>query len=495
MAGIRLKHACHVKTCTYTGVLKYGLEIKKPISCPEHKTDKMFDVYRPYCITCLKEKTSPPARARYGINKEGKFIFCKKHNVDNLPDMDAKRCIECAKTLPIEKQVVCVFALPGGKPKWCKEHAPKEAISVRAAYCTECPKYASFGLPDDAKPSKCGDHKTSIMVDLRHAKCEKCTKQATLGFKQNIATRCADHKEPGMFNVKAATCAYIEEDGARCSKHRHYGFAGGKKTHCAFHAETNMVDLQHPMCSLCGVTRVHPELTDRCKHCFHYENPGVPLKFNFRTKELRLVKFVQGIVNKHENIKIIAEDKRVPGGCSNRRPDCAIDCSTHIVIVECDENQHGSYNETCDNKRTMQIFKDCGSMPIIFMRFNPDAYNLADGGRQPACFKLDEAGKLVNTPEWYRRIGLFEKPLISAITTPSEKEVDIRRYFYDEPVAASAKPRRVVKLAEDSVIPVATTSKPKKTVEAPSAATLAKLAAAKPKKVVKITPPSDETLF
>ena len=50
-------------------------------------------------------------------------------------------------------------------------------------------------------------------------------------------------------------------------------------------------------------------------------------------------------------------------------------------------------------------------------------------------------------------------------------------------------------LFRSSVIPVATTSKPKKTVEAPSDATLAKLAAAKPKKVVKITPPSDETLF
>lgn len=490
-AGIRLKHACHVKTCTYTGVLKYGLEIKKPISCPEHKTDKMFDVYRPYCITCLKDKICPPARASYGA-EWNKPIYCPKHKIKDTFEVTKKRCIECAKTKPFAEQLIPAFHLPGQPARWCKEHAPKEAKSIIATICDDCTKNASFGLPDDAKPSKCADHKTTGMIDIRHARCEKCGVQSNFGFESQKPLRCEAHKEPGMFNVKAATCAYIEEDGARCPKHSHYGFAGGKKTHCAAHAETNMVDLQHSMCSLCGVTRVHPELTDRCKHCFHYENPGLPLKFNFRTKELRLVKFVQGIVNKHENIKIIAEDKRVPGGCSIRRPDCAIDCNTHIVIVECDENQHGSYDATCDNKRTMQIFMDCGSMPIIFLRFNPDAYNLADGGRQPACFKLDDSGKLVNTPEWYRRIGLFEKPLISAITTPSEKEVNIRRYFYDEPVAASAKPRRVVKLAEDSVIPAAT-AKPASTK--PSEATLAKLAAAKPKKVVKITPLPGETLF
>ena len=49
-------------------------------------------------------------------------------------------------------------------------------------------------------------------------------------------------------------------------------------------------------------------------------------------------------------------DQKITGGCSRRRPDVAIDLYTHIIILECDEEQHQNYN--CENKRVMEIFQD-----------------------------------------------------------------------------------------------------------------------------------------
>ena len=37
--------------------------------------------------------------------------------------------------------------------------------------------------------------------------------------------------------------------------------------------------------------------------------------------------------------QVMIFDKQT-GGCSKRRPDVYIDKFTHIVIIECDENQH-----------------------------------------------------------------------------------------------------------------------------------------------------------
>jgi len=56
------------------------------------------------------------------------------------------------------------------------------------------------------------------------------------------------------------------------------------------------------------------------------------------------------------------------GGCSKMRPDVFIDKFTHVVIIECDENQHK--DTSCENKRTMELFQDFGNRPIVFIRFN-----------------------------------------------------------------------------------------------------------------------------
>lgn len=63
-------------------------------------------------------------------------------------------------------------------------------------------------------------------------------------------------------------------------------------------------------------------------------------------------------------------DSKVQGGCSRRRPDALIDLLSHSIVLECDEFGHTGYS--CENKRTMEIFEDLGSRPLVVLRFNPD---------------------------------------------------------------------------------------------------------------------------
>jgi hypothetical protein len=83
----------------------------------------------------------------------------------------------------------------------------------------------------------------------------------------------------------------------------------------------------------------------------------------FKIKETRAREYLKDEFK--EEITMIF-DKKVEDGRSRRRPDA--------LIVE------------CENKRMMEIFWNCGSRPIVFIRFNPDAFE-EDGKRQKGCLR------------------------------------------------------------------------------------------------------------
>ena len=112
-------------------------------------------------------------------------------------------------------------------------------------------------------------------------------------------------------------------------------------------------------------------------------NPDVDVPRKYMMKEHHLRKELQIIF---PNIKMIFNNK-INNGCSNRRPDVRIECLTHTVIIECDENQH-KYT-SCEDKRMMELFQDLGSRPLVMIRFNPDQY-----GDTKGCFKYTKAGSL-----------------------------------------------------------------------------------------------------
>ena len=66
--------------------------------------------------------------------------------------------------------------------------------------------------------------------------------------------------------------------------------------------------------------------------------------------------------------------------------------ATHVIIIEVDENKHNSYDCICENKRLMQLSKDIGHRPIVFIRFNPDKYVDSEGNTIKSCWRLNKSG-------------------------------------------------------------------------------------------------------
>src|SRR6185369_17866233 len=84
-------------------------------------------------------------------------------------------------------------------------------------------------------------------------------------------------------------------------------------------------------------------------------------------------------------------DKRIPDGCSLRRPDLVLDMGSYVIFIEIDENQH-QFGYTCQNKRLCELWQDAGHRPVIFLRFNPDSYVDDEGRKIPSCWKTNAKG-------------------------------------------------------------------------------------------------------
>ncbi len=83
-----------------------------------------------------------------------------------------------------------------------------------------------------------------------------------------------------------------------------------------------------------------------CLRCFVHLFPDEPNSRNYKTKETTVVTNLRkAFLN-----KTWVCDKRIEGGCSQRRPGLFLDMGSHIVIVEVDENEHNEYDCTCKNR-------------------------------------------------------------------------------------------------------------------------------------------------
>ena len=120
----------------------------------------------------------------------------------------------------------------------------------------------------------------------------------------------------------------------------------------------------------------------KCLRCTVYQNPDHDVSKKYKAKEHCVVDFLK----EQLPTEMIVCDKQIDGGCSRRRPDIFIDKLTHSVIVEIDENQHESYDCTCENRRLMELFEDLGRRPLVMIRFNPDGYIDKNSKEVKSCF-------------------------------------------------------------------------------------------------------------
>jgi len=99
--------------------------------------------------------------------------------------------------------------------------------------------------------------------------------------------------------------------------------------------------------------------------------------------------------------------------CGNFRPDILIDCKTHFIVVEVDENQHKGYLNECEQSRMSNITFALG-LPVVFVRFNPDSWKMNH---------IDKAVKMTERMEFLlRRIRFWE----------NKPDMSIEYLYYDD---------------------------------------------------------------
>ena len=181
-----------------------------------------------------------------------------------------------------------------------------------------------------------------------------------------------------------------------------------------------------PMCETRGINKYD----GYCLPCCIHQCPDIQVSRNFKTKENDVV---GRIMDKFPDFGWIT-DKKIQDGCSLRRPDMLLELGTHVIIVEVDENKHNSYDCSCHNKRVMEISQDLCHRPVVFIRFNPDAYTNNDGRKITSCWKLNGYGVLqINKKkeeEWEDRINaLFQQVEYWIINIP-DKTIETVELFY-----------------------------------------------------------------
>ena len=87
----------------------------------------------------------------------------------------------------------------------------------------------------------------------------------------------------------------------------------------------------------------------------------------------------------------------------------------HVFIVEIDENKHKDYDCSCEHKRLMELSQDLQHNPIVFIRFNPDAYLNQEDALVKSCWKLNKFSVMqimkTKEKEWEERIECLKQEI------------------------------------------------------------------------------------
>jgi hypothetical protein len=361
-------------------------------------------------------------RASYGY-PGGKPLFCSKnrHMKPGMINLTCKKCEKC--------DLQPAYNFDGEKSgRFCKQHKEDGMVLVKGKKCenVQCTKKAAFNFESEAKAKFCKDHIEKDMVNIKSRKCEKCRKKPSYNFRgEKLSRFCNDHKIENMINILITTCQ-------KCDKIPCFNFEGEKRgINCFIHKEANMIDVVNHRCKTirCETRGSKNKYKGYCLRCFIHLFPDEKVCRNYKTKE----KHVSDFIKKNNPDTKIITDKMIENGCSRRRPDIMIDLQTHVIIVEIDENQHESYDSSCENKRIMEISQDLGHPNIVFIRFNPDSYFINEK-KIKSCWKNNRFGIYVvyEHKEWDKRLKFLQDKIKFWKENIPDKHITIEKLYYDQ---------------------------------------------------------------
>jgi len=320
----------------------------------------------------------------------------------------------------------------GHRANYCAKHKLKGMIDVKSSHCIykDCRRQSIYNIPNE-KARYCSLHKTDIMINVKRISIPKTCEYPDCHKipRFNIPTKksgmyCLDHKKYNMVDVVKKTCC---KPG--CDAYPKYNLShktGG--LYCIEHKSKTMINIvERPCCTPLCTTRGFKKYEYHCLFCFVHLFPHSPLTRNYKTKEASVVEFVKTTFPSYTWLN----DKRVQDGCSRRRPDLLLDLGDQVLIIEVDENQHVDYDCSCENKRLMELSKDVGHRPIVFIRFNPDSY-VEEDQKVPSCWCLNDDGLCIlkNKPDWERRLDALKQQMVYWIKERTPKTIEVVQLFY-----------------------------------------------------------------
>ena len=323
------------------------------------------------------------------------------------------------------------YGLVRNRPLYCRTHMKIGMTDVMRKRCRSegCNTTPSYGFERNI-PMYCtahAEHGTENVVSKR-CKHEGCTRQPLYGFETNVPLCCSTHMEKGMTDVVRKRCRY---DG--CDTTPSYGFERNRPLYCAAHTEEGTVNVVSKRCARegCETHVTKNRYKGYCLHCFMHMFPDEKIARNYKIKENEVASYIA----QQFSSTTVTRDRRIRDGCSSRRPDVLIDLGYQVIIIEVDENQHIEYDQSCENKRLMQLSLDVGHRPIVFVRFNPDDYT-SNGVRVTSCFTRNKSGFVVlkksKQTEWQYRLGVLRDTVQYWTDNVTEKTVEIVRLFYSD---------------------------------------------------------------
>ena len=396
---------------------------KKGLYCSAHRLEGMINVVDKLCVFTECDK-----RAIYNFPCQTKGEYCMAHQLDGMVNVKLKRCAaEGCYTTPIYNVAGSVAA------KYCVEHKTDEMINVVSKRCQQsgCNLIAQFNMEGEKVGKYCSIHKLTDMVDIKHKRCEHpgCSKSPSYKYLEDTQPRfCSAHKLESMIDGKHVRCDHIG-----CNKSPIFNEPGNTKPKmCLDHKTETMIDVFHAKCkSEWCLTRANSKYENYCMFCYMNIFPDKPISFNYKTREKTVV---DAIIEAFPEMTWHS-DKKIIDGCSRKRPDLLLDLGYQVIIIEIDENQHNVYDCSCENKRLMELSKDVGHRPIVFIRFNPDAYIDNKGNKIKTPWKLNKSG-ISYIPQdkrviWTERIETLKMQISYWLENATTKTVEIIQLYYD----------------------------------------------------------------
>jgi hypothetical protein len=292
-------------------------------------------------------------RSSYNLPTERRGRVCKQRKLGGMVEVRSKRCEHegCAArpsfNLPTER-----------RGRFCRAHKLEGMVDVQNKRCEHegCASLNPvFNLPTERRGRFCGSHRLSGMVNGKNRSCAECKSPALFGLPSKRAQYCGQHKMAGMVNVALENkCCVLTCEA------EHDVLTAGQK-YCLRHCpEERAAVVLKRLCKYCDIKE---RATHVCKDC---------RKISCK-KEWGIVRFLRKAID----TPFEYNSSRMLQGCSKKRPDVYFDLPTHCVIVEIDEHQHATYDDSCECARLNEIVNGMGGRPVVVIRFNPDTTRAA----------------------------------------------------------------------------------------------------------------------